>query len=351
MRNTRSCAYDEPGAVLNGTADLSFLSALTVDHLTSPGVTQGISNIHIVRHFQRHWDEIFHMPGIYRIISLSQTKPLIFNAILAISACHLRHISPEVTQYRIAEHSYMSLALKQYRKILNVPRETLGQCDVETLLIGAMLLNILTFPLLDSSVGYEQNTSWVSGSCEDLKGWLALQAGMKPLLMSASAQIQKTRNSLGQTMFGHDERNWPTPNFDLYVDTLPDVWVKAFNLHDPCCIDVFGLPIAILKELQAIKPVRLNVFRNLLFVWKMSVPFRTLLYKKDERAIWLFGYWLGLLCRYEGAWWCNKRVGREYQAICMFLDQLCLPERPGSEGKVWTEMMKEFKLAPIFICT
>lgn len=291
------------------------------------------------------------MPGTNRIISLSQTNSPVYNAILAFSACHLRHISSGTTKHRIAEHLYLSLALKQYRKILVTPRETLGQSGVETLLISAMLLNILTFPLLESSVGSDQSTSWVFGPCEDLKGWLALQAGMKPLLISATAQIHETRSSLGQIIFGCDERCWPTPTFDLDLAVLPDAWIKTFNLGEPWSIDAFGEPIAILRELQNMEPIRLNVFRNLLFVWKMSMRFRILLYEKDERAIWLFGYWLGLLCRYEGAWWCDKRVKRDYQAICTFLDQLCLPERPEPEGETWMKMMNEFRLAPVFVGT
>lgn len=259
-------------------------------------------------------------------------------------------MSPGGSQHRISEHSYLSLALKQYKMILDKPRETLGQFGVESLLICAMLLNILTFPLLKSGVEYDNSTSWVVGPYEDLKGWLALQAGMKPLIISATAQIHETRFIIGRTMFGCDGRNWPAPNFDLNLAVVPDTWTKAFDLGDSESIDVFGQPIAILRELQNIKPLRLNVFRNLLFVWKMSMRFRTMLYEKDERAVWLFGYWLGLLCRYEGAWWCDERARRDYQAISVFLDQLCLPERPGPEGETWTKMMIEFKRAPIFVC-
>ena len=323
------------------------LSDFTVD----PVASQAPFSVNITRHFQRNWDEIFSIPGIYRVISLSQRSSLILHAILAISACHLRHASPENTQHRITEHLYLSFALQQYQKIFNAPRATLDDSGVEILLISAMLLNILTFPLPESRVGHGESTSWLFGPDENLNGWLALQAGIKPLLISTSAQIHKTRCSVGQIVFGCDERNWPTPNFVLNQALLPDRWIKAFNLDDPWSRDAFGLPVAIIQELQYVKPLRLNVFRNLLFVWKMPMRFRSLLREKDERAVWLFGYWLGLLCRDEGAWWCDKRVRSEYQAISIFLDQLCLPERPGSEGELWSEMANEFKRVPVFICT
>lgn len=340
--------YDRPRAIPHGTSGFSSLSALTVDPLASGGARKDTVSVDVVRHFQRNWDEIFHMPGIYRIISLSENKPLVYNAILTLSACHLRHTSSGITRHRIAEHLYQSLALEQYQKVFNMPREALGHSGIEALLFSAMLLNILTFPLVESGANHDQSASWVFGPCDDLKGWLALQGGIKPLVMSASTQVYEIRRSIGETMFGCDENNWPTPNFDLDLSTLPYAWIKAFNLENSESVDDFGQPIAILRQLQYIEPLRSHVFRNLLFVWKMPLRFRTLLYSKDERALWLFGYWLGLLCRYKEAWWCEKRVQRDHQAICVFLNQLCLPDRAGSEGKIWRQMMNEIELAPVY---
>jgi len=189
----------------------------------------------------------------------------------------------------------------------------------------------------------------VFGQCEDLKGWLALQAGLKTLLVSMRLYFNETRSSLGQTIFGTDDRKWPTPNFKLDMKVLPESWIKTCNLNDPWSVDAFGRAIGIVRELRNIEPIRSNVLRNLLFVWKMQKRFRILLCKKDERAIWLYGYWLGLLCRYEEVWWCVERVRRDYQAICMFYDQLRLHERPGSEGESWVEMVNELKLAPFCV--
>jgi len=67
--------------------------------------------------------------------------------------------------------------------------------------------------------------------------------------------------------------------------------------------------------------------------------------ERDERALQLFGYRLGLMCRFEGMWWCDKRVRRDYKAICMWLKLLHLTEQPGIEGEMWREMMEVFELA------
>jgi hypothetical protein len=288
------------------------------------------------------------MPGSEHIISLSVIDSTVYGAVLAISACHLRSTSSEIVQHRIAEYSYLSLAITQYQKVLVVPGLTLSQTEVEVLLVSAILLNVLAFSQLDASDGSSHSpTSWLHNSKDGLQGWLAMQAGLKPLLISATSQLNETRSTLGRTIFGSDGRNWPTPNFYLDLSDLSDAWIEVFNLMDPWCLDAFGQPIAILRELRLVEPRSANLYRNLLFVWKMSVQFRSLLCKRDERAVWLFGYWFGLLCRYQGAWWCEKCSRENHSAICIFLDQLHLAKQPGLEGDMWGKMMSELRLAPM----
>ena len=113
--------------------------------------------------------------------------------------------------------------------------------------------------------------------------------------------------------------------------------------------DVFRSKVIILAKLRDLEPVHSNVFQNLKFLGKVQEEFRALLYQRDQRALWLFGYWFGLMCRFEGVWWCNKRVKRDYRAIRMWLQQLHLTERPGIRGEIWREMMKEFDWAPSLV--
>jgi hypothetical protein len=348
MRNTRLCAYDKTGASQCRTPSIPYLSSFTADPLTSLSRAYSASNFDIVRHLQRNWKDIIQMPGSEHIISLSAIDSTVYGAVLAISACHLRSTSSEIVQHRIAEYSYLSLAIRHYQKALKVPRSTLSQTEVEVLLISAILLNVLAFSQLDISDGSGHSiTSWLYNSNDGLQGWLVMQAGLKPLLISAASQLSETRSTLGQTIFGSDGKKWPTPNFDLDLSGLPDAWIEVFNLTDSWCADAFGQPIAILRELRLVEPRSANLCRNLLFLWKMSVQFRGLLCQRDKRAVWLFGYWFGLLCRYQGAWWCGKCSRKNYFAICTFLDQLQLAQQPGSEGDMWGKMMNELKLAPV----
>jgi hypothetical protein len=73
--------------------------------------------------------------------------------------------------------------------------------------------------------------------------------------------------------------------------------------------------------------------------------FRELIYHRDERALWLFGYWLGIMCRFKGMWWCERRVQRDYRAICLWLCKLRVTQRPGREGQLWGIMMDELQSA------
>lgn len=344
----RLCAYSRTETPRCRAPSMSHLSSVTVDPFISSPRSSSTSGLDVVRHFQRNWDDIIQMPGSQHIISLSIIDPTVYSAVLAIAACHLRSTSTSVVQHRIAEYSHVSLAIRQYQKILAVPRSTLSQVEVDILLVSAVLLNILAFSRLDASEDFSHSiTSWLYNSNDGLQGWLAMHAGLIPLLISAASQLEETRSRLGQTIFGSGGRNWPTPKFDPDLSEIPDAWIEIFNLTDPRCLVAFGQPIAILRELRLVEPRGVNLCKNLLFVWKMSVEFRNLLCKRDIRAVWLFGYWFGLLCRYQGSWWSEKCSRENYMAICLFLDQFHLAEQPGVGGFMWEKMMTELKLAPV----
>jgi|SRR5271154_1581921 len=119
------------------------------------------------------------MPRSYEIISLSKSHSLVRNTILAITACHLRRVSPGILQHRIAERFQHSLALQDYQRVLDTPREKLGRSGVDALLLSTVLLNILAFALPESETAggggdHDPSTSWVFSPREDWLGWLAL---------------------------------------------------------------------------------------------------------------------------------------------------------------------------------
>jgi len=170
--------------------------------------------------------------------------------------------------------------------------------------------------------------------------------------------LEKTVRFLDPIMFGHRRVGWTTSRKPQSFDIVPESWIRAFKLKNSsssCDSETDAdpndslRPAAIaLAYLRGIDPQQSKIFLNLMFLTKIHGDFRLLLYKKDERAMWLFGYWLGLMCRYKGIWWCEQRVRRDYQAVCMFLDKLHLSERAGEDGLYWKDMMQELEQAPVF---
>ncbi|KAI4154678.1 MAG: hypothetical protein LQ340_001522 [Diploschistes diacapsis] len=325
------------------------------------------------------------MPRSDKIISLSKSDPLVRNTMLAMTACHLRHASPGVLQHRIADHFQQSFALEQYRKALCTPQKDLGQSGIDALLLSAVLLNIIAFALPSSetvSRGDDEpdpRTSSIISLDEDLLGWLSLQAGLRPLLKSMATYLPQTLHFLSLIFLGSNKESWTLMREGQDLEEVPATWREVFELdnagrtrYDEAtgsagAVDIsqnrqgiissmnpkniFRLPLLILVQLRNLAPVRFNVFQNLQFLGKVDTELRELVRDKDEKALWLIGYWLGLMCRFEDIWWCEKRAKRDYKAIRTWLEQLHLAERPGVEGRRWKEMMKELELAPVFVPT
>jgi transcription factor-like protein len=319
-----------------------------------PTLDCGTSSSYLLHHFHSHWAEISQTFSNREIFSRVKSDPLVQHTILALSACHLRHLSPSVIQHRIAEYFQLSLALQYYQNALYTPKNKLGQFGVDSLLLSAVMLNMMAFalPQAESDPEPDPNTSWVFSSGEDRLGWLALQTGLRPLMLSMMDYFLHSMDLLGYIFLGGDKDSWATTiKYSRCLEEIPNDWIQMFNLVENSggCDsmsenDVFRPPVSILAKLRHVTPVRSNTFVCLQFLSKVHPEFRRLLYHRDERALWIFGYWLGLMCRFKDTWWCEKRVKRDYIAISMCLKQRNLPERGGDEGKRWEVMMKEFEV-------
>ncbi|RMZ88275.1 hypothetical protein DV736_g4506, partial [Chaetothyriales sp. CBS 134916] len=358
--------------------NLSVLSAVTVVPFSSPSAQNGTPSIHLMQHFERHWAEILNIPRSDTLIELSKSHSLVRNALLAVTASHLRHVSPGVLQHRIAEHFQQTLAIHDCRKLISVPPAELGQSGVNILMLSTVLLNMLAFTLPESDITTgsrsrsepDPSTSWVFSPHENRLGWLALQAGTRPMLRAADAYFEPAMNLLSQIFLRPGDNSWTQRRLSHSLEGVPAKWIKFLSLdgstHDgtgnPCEIpggpitritpelygNIFRPAVVALSRSLNVPRHDFNIFKDLPFLSKVHSELRTLLYLRDERALWLFGYWLGLMSRYEGLWWSEKRVRRDYKAIRMWLDQAHVISRPGAEGEMWREMMVEFDNAAVF---
>jgi hypothetical protein len=234
------------------------------------------------------------------------------------------------------------------------------QSDVDTLFLGAMLLNMIAFALPESEAVLDGPAamSMVCSLHEDNMNWLNLQAGFRPLLLSFDAYIEKTMNFIGAIFFD-DEMigvQWNFTQLSNDLDGIPHRWVRVFELDgvgSGCDADgdtpsaIFRAPVTFLAYMKDVETTRCNMFKVVAFPAKMQDGFRTLLSERDERALWLLAYWLGILCRYQGVWWCQRRARRDYTAICLYLEEVQVANKPDGEGKLWREMMKELNEASL----
>jgi hypothetical protein len=288
--------------------------------------------------------------------------------VLAIAASNLRHLSPEVTQYRVAECYYLSCSLRDYQTTRHFPPEKLGQDGVNRLLLSGVLLNVLAFAFPESEMTSDNNdpgSSWVFLPRQERLGWLALHAGLRFLFKAMDAYLEQSLVFLGPFFFG-GRKAWGLKR-GLGVEIMPERWVRFFQLdsvdssgecgtatirrprqtvNDGGVHEVDGrvylLPAIVLAQLRHLEPVPETIFTNLFFLGKMDTEFRELLFQRDRRALWLFGYWLGLMCRYQKVWWFESRVTRDYKAVCLWLDGVN-DDNDDNDNDEWKVMMDELK--------
>ncbi len=108
---------------------------------------------------------------------------------------------------------------------------------------------------------------------------------------------------------------------------------------------LYRKPVQALAELRLLEPDCHGSFAYMGLVGKLDDGFRDLLLERDPRALWIFGYWLGLLGRLK-IWWCDRRVERDRAAVLCFLqDNLGLARRLGGEGRMWRALIADLDSA------
>ncbi|KAH7322996.1 hypothetical protein B0I35DRAFT_476891 [Stachybotrys elegans] len=358
-RNKRECVYETPedgsesdhaggqASAAQTTAGLSSLAAPTLDPSFSPGSDNGTDDAQLWQNLQQYEAELFQMKNSSTIIAFSQGNSLLNHVLLALSACHLRQQTPGSVQHRIAEHFQQSEALHEFQQALDTPRQDLGEQGVSVLILSAILLGQITFALPASETADDEHldprSSWVFDQGDSQLGWLDLQVGLHSLIASVAPYGGPALDFVSSIFIQDREDTWWGAQGERPLRAMPSTW--AHVLHFDNEIPVHSQASALL-DLRDTQPVAPNVFKALIFLGDIDQNFRQLLNTKDERALWMLGYWFGLLSRFEDVWWTRQRARRDHQAILMWLQQLNLGGRPGPQGQAWQAMMHELELAP-----
>lgn len=320
------------------------------------GPEVGTSSDELLLHYRNNWFGIFDMPShTGSFVPLALRYPHLRSTLLAISASHLRHQVPGHKEYRVAEQYQVTLAVRDYQAALDTPFDVHGQMGTDSLLLTAMLMNTLSMVLPfdedpDFSKEPDIDKSWVFSSRPDRLGWLAVQQGLSPLL--AATAKWRERSFLAPLFRNSDDSRRTLTGEGHALDRVPEHWIAAARLNtevssptsDPNAsfADVnFREPIRVMAELRLLEPSRINMLRYWQFVGTLTPAFRQCLFDRDPVALWVFGYWLGLMCRFKRVWWMQRRTRRDFRAILSWLVQARLANRPGEQGRLWRSLMAD----------
>ncbi|EAS30769.3 uncharacterized protein CIMG_06248 [Coccidioides immitis RS] len=78
----------------------------------------------------------------------------------------------------------------------------------------------------------------------------------------------------------------------------------------------YYLPLPTLFVLMRLEPSAANLSKLVIFVGQMLTGYRSLIQKKDPRALLILAYWFGLMCSVD-QWWIQDRVRSECRAISL----------------------------------
>ncbi|KAB5576261.1 hypothetical protein GE09DRAFT_1169950 [Coniochaeta sp. 2T2.1] len=353
----------------------------------------------LLHHFQLNWASIFVLPNLgipttfhVPLVHLAIGRPHLLSALMSVSAAHLRHHTPNPGSHLLAEHFQQAIALRTFNELISQGMSSIPPTEIGILLLTAILFNLLTFALPadeDPAPGADTtplelwepdpSRSWVFSTKPTRLDWLAVQLGLRELVIASMPyrdQAQDLEAKKYDPLTEAEARDDKIPPNGPELDPrVPDTWLEVFGigrkppegsrkrclLHPlekrklkkkemPSLDDdeemreyLFREPLFLLAETRDSAPTMSNVFHYLQFLGKLEPEFKTLLYDRDPRAMWAFGYWLGLVCRFDYIWWVTRRARRDFTAIVIWLRSSGVTERPGREGLLWAEMMRDLE--------
>lgn len=264
--------------------------------------------------------------------------PHLLTAILSASACYLRHHTDNPLPHQMAEVYQQTLTVQSFQRSLEQPM-TRERSDA--LLLTSIFLNLLAFAAIRDDGPL---TSWVFSDDPGRLGWMTILLGFKPLFM---ASIRYMHESVLLPMYeqtGAQTTKYTGASFDKFE--LPPAW----RLFTRLCADAGSDADAAITDeaVRALYATRFvppdlaytQVFMQ--FFGRLDAPFRDLLLRGDGRALWMVGYWLGLLGRLD-AWFARARVRRDHTAVVLSLKARGLAGREGEEGWMWACLLDELE--------
>ncbi|KAF4585856.1 C6 transcription factor [Ophiocordyceps camponoti-floridani] len=293
--------------------------ALTFDPLASLGPSQsqyGTPRALLLRHLFNSLALPMSGRNAAPLLALGQSQTYLLNVVLAIAASHMRHHCVSNQPSRVAERFWMSQACANFRTALAQP---LNSQTADAIIMTSLIFSVLCFSTVEDD---DSANSWIFSSEPDRLAWLSLQLGFRPLLVATVAF--RSRSGLLHVFDPPQSVEIGFLRDDaLPLSIIPHHWRVLLGLDDRDPDGhVFHDPARMAAHLRHVEPVHQAILHYSEFVdtLDMELRFRDMLEKEDERAVWLFGYWLGLMNRFS-FWWLRMRVRMEWNAIRIWLDR------------------------------
>jgi hypothetical protein len=319
-------------------ASLATIVAESNIEALNPWIKEHGTSVHnLLHHFSNNSATIMGQPLSPQFWDLACRYNFLVSTMLAVSACHLRHYTLDPAPHHIAELGQESAAITALKSALALP---LHKDRADALLFTAVMLNAVTFAFVEN---HSLSTSWVFSNGSDRLGWLDLQLQFKKL---EEATSQFRESSLLQPILDATDHQDPQLDHaeDLSLEGVPTAWRMLIGDKDTQNYRLYRRPVQILAELRLLEPDCNSSFAYFGLVGKLEEGFRNLLFDKDPRALWIFGYWLGLLGRLN-IWWCKRRVERDWAAVLCFLQEKELDQRPDDKGRMWQALITDLSVA------
>jgi len=316
----------------NAVALATLVADYNIDALNPWIKKNGTSVDYLLHHFTSNSAVIMGQAFSAQFWAMACRYTFLVPTILSVSACHLRHNTSNPAPHRIAELGQESMAISSLKSALAMPLQSKERANA--LLYTAVILNAINF----ASVENPRNpaASWVFSNSADRLGWLDLQLRFKRL-EEATAQFrdydEPCKAISPQPASPVRESNSPGEEDADLVD-VPESWRMLLGEKTDPDHHCLREPVKLLAKLRVLEPDCAGSFAYLGLISKLDQRFRDLLYVRESRAMWVFGYWLGLIGRFS-IWWTVRRVERDWAAVRRFLRDQELDRRPGDEGRMW----------------
>ncbi|KAH6603708.1 hypothetical protein Trco_008483 [Trichoderma cornu-damae] len=266
----------------------------------------------------------------FQVVSgLAKQHPFLFHFFLALTLLHDTDLSqnplPSSHDSSLAFHLYHGSAILHYLLALPSPTTTLSSSHRDALWICASILGAASFASVPTP---DARAAWPLAGPDPIidLDWLKMSHSKRAVWEIADpARPESVFHGLIENTPMHRNVDTSPP---IPPDVLPPLFYSLFNLSQPSSsVDTnpYHSPCSILSTLSILWNGRIddhNATFFLSFITQMDPHYRSLIEKKDPRALLLLLHWHSMVVPHK-RWWVRRRCAVEGNAICMYLEKYC----------------------------